>query len=478
MVQADKFRNADMQPVVLMTVFGLAVAMCGSAAYASILQHQAEKYLADSQQDFVSIRNALQKEANAWKKQAESLHAELKHIKANLGPALHEAHKEHQDAAWLRTRWHDEVEASGRHPYAEITGASAQQLPRRYGSIPEKTIWLYWYHPLTCPNSQLCVLNPKMQLLSESVLRNKGHFHVEFVHKDQVEEFISDVELPVRWKALSPQLQQGAVINALLARYGGVALDLCTCLLRPLDDYWDEMVARGASFRGYLFRLNGKPWRRAEAVADWFLMGRREGIFSAAVRSQVITMGDAVEPHSRSKVRNVFGDDILFPILSMFDYDLPRCGDDASVGVHRDLCPEAGQIPWWTGISGPTRNDTRILLRDPRDGPLLPFAHLGMDEWKVTGTEMPHHDPNSFIWQTVSGASMNDVRCKTPKECWEEYVMKPFHEKPKPGEAPALSFVKLTQCEEVETQSREALLAATDTFFYNLLRLSGRSDTT
>jgi len=468
MMQAE-YRKSDMRPVVLLTVFGLAVAMCGSAVYTLILQHNVEKDMVAYQHDFISLR----KEADYWKKQAENLVTELKIMKGILS----DARKEHQDAIWLRAQWHRDIETAGRHPYEEITGLSERQLPRRYGSIPERTIWLYWYHPLTCPNSQRCVLGPKMQLLAEAIVRNRGRFQIELVHKDQVEEYVSDVELPFRWKEFPPQLQQGAVTNALLARYGGVALDFCTCLLRPLDDYWDEMVARGASFRGYLFRLNGNPWRRAEAVVGWFLMGRREALFSAAVRSQVIAMGDEIDP-GNGKYRNVFGDDVLFPILSMFDFSLPRCGDDATVGLHKDRCPEVGKIPWWTGISGPARNDTRILLRDPRDGPLLPFAHLGMDEWNVTGTEMPRHDPNSFLWQNVPGASMYDVRCETPKECWEEYVMKQFNKKPTPGEAPVLNFVKLTQCDEVETKSREELLAAKDSFFYNLLKLSGLSDTT
>lgn len=468
MMQADEPKKSDMRSVLLMSVFGLAVAMCASAAYALILQHHVENDMVAYQQDFHSV----QKELYYWKKQAETLFTELERMKDDVQGAR----KEHQDATWLRAQWHRDVETAGRHPYAEVTGESARQLPRRYGSVPEKTIWLYWYHPLTCPSSKNCRLSPKMQLLAESIRRNRGRFHIEVVHKDQVVEFVSDVELPFRWRELPPKLQQGAVMNALLARYGGVGLDFCTCLLRPLDDYWDEMVARGASFRGYLYRLNGKPWRRAEAVADWFLMGRREGIFSAAVRSQVIAMGDAIDPGNNGMYRNVFGDDILFPVLSMFDFSLPRCGDDATVGLHRDQCPEAGQIPWWTGISGPARNDTLILLRDPRDGPLLPFAFLGMDEWNVTGTKMPHHDPNSFSWQSVLGSYMYDVRCETPKECWEEYVMKPFKEKPEPGKAPVLSFVKLTQCDEVEMKSREGLLAAKDSFFYHLLRLSGLSD--
>merc|ERR1719277_2818991 len=81
-------------------------------------------------------------------------------------------------------------------------------------------------------------------------------------------------------------------MNALLARYGGVAMDISTILLRPIDDYWDEMVSNQATFRGYTYRLNGKPWRHPEVTPVWFLMSRREGIFRTAAWTQVEGMGD------------------------------------------------------------------------------------------------------------------------------------------------------------------------------------------
>jgi len=498
----DKASNkaSNMQPWILLIPFGLAVAMCASAVCTLVLQQKAEHGM----RAMLAYQKECRLSAETWKQQADSLKAEGNNVKRqeenwklqaqNLKEQLQhwrwqaekwrqhalsvseELNGDHKDAAWLRSQWHRDIETAGKQPYAEVTGEPAFHPPVRYGTIPEKTIWLYWYHPQTCPSSLTCVLSPKQQLLHDSIIHNRGSFHVELVHKDQVANFVSKVELPFRWQELTPKLQQGAVMNALLARYGGVALDLCICLLRPLDAYWNEMVANGASFRGYLYRLNGQPWRRAEAVADWFLMSRREGIFSSAVRSQVITMGDGVDPGSYGNWRNAFGDSVLFPILSMFNYSLPRCGDDASVSDH-DKCPDAGQIKWWTGISGPARNDSRLLLRDPRDGPLLPFAWLGMDDWSVTGGTMPEHKPDSYGWQTTSGASMFGVSCKTPAECWHEYVMKRLEEKPGPGEAPVLSFVKLTQCDEPQTQSREDLIAAKDSYFFNMLRLAGVATT-
>merc|ERR1712060_398084 len=79
----------------------------------------------------------------------------------------------------------------------------------------------------------------------------------------------------------------------------------------------------------------------------------------------------------------------------MFNYSLPKCHDDPVVNVSHSSplhqfydqevtwCPEYEGPPWFKGITGPARNDTRILLRDPRDGPQLPFAFEDMLTWNI-----------------------------------------------------------------------------------------------
>lgn len=379
-----------------------------------------------------------------------------------------------QELRWKRLR--ERV-----RPYEEITGSPGHVLPEMYGKVREKTIWSYWHHPETCPSSRNCVLPAAIQLCAETVMRNRGDFDYKIVHQDEVSKYVSPIELPVRWQDLRETLQKDALMNALLARYGGVAMDISTILLRPLDDYWDEMVHKGATFFGYMYRLNGRPWRHAEVTTVWFLMSRREGIFSTAVRNQVIGMGDKMNTGAYHHWYLALGDQTLLPVLEMFNYSLPKCYEDPTVTIPVDSklhtfpdqnprwCPEHEQPSWYQGVTGPARNDTRILLRDPRDGPQLPFAFLGMLRWKIheTGKRWTAKD-------AVPGSPMDGEKCASPKSCWEDVFLPRFTEVPAPGQAKLLSFIKLFHhASEFEGMSREDILADKDTYFYNFLRLAG-----
>jgi len=258
-------------------------------------------------------------------------------------------------------------------------------------------------------------------------------------------------------------------------------MDISTVLLRPIDDYWDEMVAKGATFRGYVYRLNGKPWRHSEMAAVWFLMSRREGIFSTAVRNQVIAMGDSDDPHVFSFWYNAFGDQTLAPILQMYKYDLPKCTADTTVinGKHDDgryMCPEHEQRPWWKGVSGPPKNDSIIMVADPREGPQLPFACLNMETWSVTSETLPDHAgiPDA-LWAQTKGAPLYTISCKTMKECWDNYFWAAYKEVPPPGQANRLSFIKLFNLggPKLKNMTREQILASKDSWFYHWLKLAG-----
>jgi len=258
-------------------------------------------------------------------------------------------------------------------------------------------------------------------------------------------------------------------------------MDISTILLRPIDDYWDEMVAKGATFRGYVYRLNGKPWRHSEMTAVWFLMTRREGIFSTAARNQVIAMGDSTDPHVFSFWYNAFGDQTLAPILQMYRYDLPKCVDDNTVinGNHEDgryMCPEHEQRPWWTGISGPPKNDTFIMVSDPREGPQLPFACLNMETWSVNSTASASQEGTyESLWVRTPGAPLFKINCFNMKECWDKYFWAAYNEKPKPGQAHRLSFIKMFNLggARLKAMTREQILAAKDSWFYHWLKIAG-----
>lgn len=366
--------------------------------------------------------------------------------------------------------------------YRSITGVLAHQLPEMYGKVPEKTIWSYWYHPENCPTASDCVLPPTVQLCVDTAKKNKGGFDHRIIHRDEVDQYVNRIELPVRWRELEPAQQKDSLMNALLARYGGVAMDITTLLLRPLDDHWNEMVKRGATFRGYMYRVNGEPWRHAEVTAVWFLMSRREGIFSTAVRNQVIGMGDRAETGAYKHKYLALGDQTILPILSMFNYSLPKCYDDPSVNVGLKsklhmfedqnplMCPEHEQKPWFKGLTGPPRNDTKIILEDPRDGPQLPMAFQGMVTWNVSDTK-------KMSFPRTLGSPMQSEKCTSPRECWENVFMRRYNERTVGDQAPTLAFVKLFKhAYELDHKSREEILSLTDSYFFHWLKLAGVAD--
>jgi len=259
-------------------------------------------------------------------------------------------------------------------------------------------------------------------------------------------------------------------MNALLARYGGVALDISTILFRPLDDQWDEMVRRGATFRGYMYRVNNLPWRQPEATAVWFLMSRREGIFSSAVRSQLIGMGDRSDTSAYSKSYLALGDQTLTPILTMFNYSLPKCKHDSTV-LHKWECPE-NELEWTAEATGPARTDTQLLLRDPRDGPQLPFAFVGMATWNISDGNTPIDKSDSAI-----GSSMYTAACDSMQRCWEDIFLPRFLELPSGGEGHRMPFVKMFRHgADLQDKSRKELLSAKHAYFYNWLMLAGLPD--
>jgi len=343
-------------------------------------------------------------------------------------------------------------------PFKFITHRSGHKLPEMYGHVPEKTIWTFWHDPEACRDSAQCAVPPHIQLCMDTVRHNKGSFDYRLIHMDEVEKYVSMFELPLHWHLLQPAQKKESLMNALLARYGGVAVDASMVLLRPLDDYWNEMVSLGATFRGYLYRLNGQPWHLAQTTAPWFLMSRREGIFSTAVRTQHASMCLAYLDEELA-----LGDNTLTPILSMFNYSLPTCYADATV-VDKDSCPELGQPMWSDSGVGPARNDRKLLLRDPRDGPLLPFALLegeGMGSFKVSA--------DTQVTPAVEG-------CSTMRDCWDNIFM-PRFEAPNAGSTRPLEFVKLFHGGGgLRHKPRKALLADTDSYFFNWLRLAGLPD--
>lgn len=338
------------------------------------------------------------------------------------------------------------------HTFEEITGVKGHIAPTMHGQVREKTIWSYWYDPVDCPTSESCTLPAAIELCATSIRKNRGEFDFHILHMDTVRNFVNTMELPLQWQLLHPVQQKEVLMNALLARYGGVALDLTTVLLRPLDELWGDLVLHQATFRGYMYRVNGNPWEEPEATATWFMMSRREGIFSTAVRNQVVKYCDAYNHPDAA-----LGDWTVTPVLGSINTSLPSCFDDDSV-LSKDGCPEPLQ-PWPNQQAvphlDPPRTDRRLLITDPRDGPFLPFSRLdnfGMGTWRVNDT---------------SHRSGLPPQCGSPSECWQKVVLPRYN-------VGSLMFVKLFKHGgALARRSRKDLLGDNSTYFHGWLKLAG-----
>ena len=243
------------------------------------------------------------------------------------------------------------------------------------------------------------------------------------------------------------------------------------------------MVRAGATFRGYMYRLNAKAHRHAEVTAVWFLMSRKDGLFSVATRNQVQGMGDAATPRGLyNEPYFALGDQTLTPILHMFNYSLPTCTNDPSIlrpppaaqwDQNATMCPEL-ELKWDKASFGPARNDTKVLLHDPRDGPQLPFAFgKGMALWN-TADSTPFTENEIPASTRDLGGPMQGETCGSPKECWENVFLQRYNAPVQPGGTRLLNFVKLfAHAQELKGMTREHMLNLEGSYFQSWLRLAG-----
>lgn len=251
-------------------------------------------------------------------------------------------------------------------PYRVVTGNYGFIWPENYGKVQEKTIWLYWNKP-TLPDH--------LQLMYDVMVHNKGSFDVRLVTQSEVTKYVSRTELPFHWDKLfgEPAKQKDAVMNALLARYGGVAFDASIVLFESLDTWWDEMVAKHAIFRGFMYD-------HIETVV-WFLMSRAGGIFGHAVANQVISLGSwSFTNHVAPDHQGMYfalGDGTVTPVIGRYDYSRKKCkGPKQKEGVCNPPLPEDNV---------PELGRELLMISNPQEGPQLPYAI--------------EDDHNFFLWK-------------------------------------------------------------------------------
>jgi len=342
------------------------------------------------------------------------------------------------------------------HPYRQITRVPGHVLPEMVSNVKEKTIWSFWYDQDVCQSSMRCELPPIIQLCTETVAKNKGGFDYRILHVDEVPNFVSRLELPVFWEQLTPEQMKDSLMNALLARYGGVALDMSVMLLQPLDRWWSEMVAAGAIFKGYAMRLNTQAWPDPLVMPVWFLMARREGIFRIAAADQVMRMGDEHSAQHYALPSAAFGDETLTPIIIALNASIPKCFEDPAVR-HPDQCPDRTSRE--NIVGEPPLDLFRIQLNDPRDGPAPRFA------WEDAA--------GVALWNVSDNRRFSGCRpeCCSMQDCWQK-VWAPRTQVP--GLTP---MVKLFKTDSVKTRAltRQRLLSQPDTFLCGWLEQAGLS---
>lgn len=307
--------------------------------------------------------------------------------------------------------------------YKKLTGLQGLNLPWHQGRQVERTIWLYWHTKNLPAYIKLCI---------ESVQKHKGKFDVKVVYPDEVSAYVSRVELPFRWDVLPPTQQRDSLMNALLARYGGVALDARVILFDSLDEWWDNMLQKRQIFRGY--------WHPAEdpEVSVWFMMGRRERIFRSAVASQVIGMGDYTDTRAYSEhykdQYNALGDLTVRPILSLYDHRFRRCVRPADGS-------SACYPPEYTNDVAPEQGPELLHLRVADDGP----------------------DVRDFCNRNPDCASLKVAESKDP---WQEFLRR-YRKKG------LIKFVSLVGSDGgLSGKSRADLVGSKDSYFVHWLCLA------
>lgn len=193
------------------------------------------------------------------------------------------------------------------------------RFPDKFNKNPEKTIWIY----MTEEDSE----SKLVQRCVETVEKNKGTFQKVVVKEDTIAEYLHPLWLPRGWDSLQDSVMKKRIaMAALVAVYGGIALETTVVLLKPLDDLWNKIdpsvVPSGVVKQALVFwniDTAGQHHDFKHGVSSWCFMARRDsGIFRRYLQEiKFRFMGRIHEVQGESdQVRVLQG--ILDPIL--FDH--------------------------------------------------------------------------------------------------------------------------------------------------------------
>mmetsp|Transcript_35793 Transcript_35793/g.69090 ORF Transcript_35793/g.69090 Transcript_35793/m.69090 type:complete len:442 (+) Transcript_35793:203-1528(+) len=143
------------------------------------------------------------------------------------------------------------------------------------GEVRERTIWGYWAQGYDAMPElfQLCVATWQ---------RHNPHWDVRILSKSTLYEYLSEAELPNRFEQMfSHQTASDCVRLALLARYGGIYMDVSIIMCTDLDALCWDAIASGQRAAAVVFHPTyGTPKFNGEDFTEsWFLATRPGNAF-------------------------------------------------------------------------------------------------------------------------------------------------------------------------------------------------------
>lgn len=283
-------------------------------------------------------------------------------------------------------------------------------------------------------------LLPYQELCKETIEQHRGDFKFNFLNsKGDVLQHISEEDLPKDWDDLKPRYKRDTAINALLARHGGVALDINTIMFRSFNEWWDHDIDKNdMAFKGFYYKS------RAE-TATWFMMVGDKGttIMQTAVERQKNLSGN--EPAGcmeKDKEADLcYGSSVVSYALCTYKSEYCKCYKDETEGCELNNIKSKDA-------------DAVYDLPDPR---LTVQSELAKDK-------LPKED----LWEPMSSTLQEDANSRT--EGWANF-MRRFDD-----EVPFITLQAPTsRIEEMASKSRADLLnvdSAGDTYFYMWLCLA------
>eukprot|EP00927_Polykrikos_kofoidii_P042978 TRINITY_DN37034_c0_g1_i1.p1 TRINITY_DN37034_c0_g1~~TRINITY_DN37034_c0_g1_i1.p1 ORF type:complete len:359 (+),score=64.50 TRINITY_DN37034_c0_g1_i1:116-1192(+) len=154
-------------------------------------------------------------------------------------------------------------------------GENSTLVPSLSSTVRERTIWAYW--------AQGAELMPAMfRMCVDTWKHHNLNWDIKVLDRVSVYDYVSKTDLPNKFDVLlSPQTASDCVRLALLARHGGVWLDVTILLRESLDDIcWTDLQSNKISAAAFFHPHYGTTrFEGEDFVESWFLATRARNPF-------------------------------------------------------------------------------------------------------------------------------------------------------------------------------------------------------